>query len=203
MAACGRSTVGRAPRCAAPGGGRRKRLCGPERPLLPLHSGRRPGSVAPIRFAPPSDRSTRFRVHPTHTDVGGGVPGRGLRSPKREGGRRGGTPRSEPHGTVKRSAEAGLAHPSPEGRDGPLRAPSGTQPSFLLRRESRGVSCLPPRQWSHLWRAGAPDGSPIQCNKPITVERTKWHSVKTKRVQLLAVDHSARASMKNAASCEN
>ncbi len=39
--------------------------------------------------------------------------------------------------------------------------------------------------------------------KPLIVEPLSKTKQKQKEIQLLAVDHSARASMKNAASCEN
>lgn len=51
--------------------------------------------------------------------------------------------------------------------------------------------------------SGRPSGvSPHQffSNLPVYVDRPKKY---LKCIQLLAVDHSARASMKNAASCEN
>lgn len=49
------------------------------------------------------------------------------------------------------------------------------------------------------WTSERPEVTFLSRN----LSRKKGHVQKTKNVQLLAVDHSARASMKNAASCEN
>lgn len=73
-----------------------------------------------------------------------------------------------------------------------LRPPPGTQLLSLLRGERGGsMSPLP----------GPSEGSARSPSSPVThFPRTSSHQ--TNERQLLAVDHSARASMKNAASCE-
>ena len=75
--------------------------------------------------------------------------------------------------------------------------PTGTHnPSWLLRRQAGGLMS-PARP-----RAGDP-GRPGLWIDRLTLLSDASAVAKNKRViQLLAVDHSARASMKNAASCE-
>ena len=111
--------------CAAPGGGRRKRLAGQSAlcsPFCsPLVSGRAP--LLHVRSALPR---SRYPVPSSPDALSGGaagVPGRGC-GHQREGGQRGGTPRS--FGTVKHSARragAGL----------PLTRGAGRSPSVRRR----------------------------------------------------------------------
>ena len=85
----------------------------------------------------------------------------------------------------------------------PRREPPGTQPASLLRRTVGGLKSPSPE--------GAPGGLYIYIFFPPRTKlrlrlqaglRKNFFKKKRSR-QLLAVDHSARASMKNAASCEN
>lgn len=58
------------------------------------------------------------------------------------------------------------------------------------------------RGWVSPGTLVSPTGVPVRFFlKPETPSLEQTH--KNKRVQLLMVDHSARASIKNAASCEN
>lgn len=90
---------------------------------------------------------------------------------------------------------------SADWRSRPGRCPRASgYPTLLPPAEgARGVQCL-------LSPASAEEGAPGGFFPPNPFPRLrKWQPTvkQTKTIRLLAVDHSARASMKNAASCEN
>lgn len=76
--------------------------------------------------------------------------------------------------------------------------PSGVRPVFFFPKKNPEPWGLPPGTGAGPRRQGT---GPHPFSTPCV--SVSAHYLKTKRVRLLAVDHSARASMKNAASCEN
>ena len=110
---------------------------------------------------------------------------------------------SQPASGPAGDCSGGTQSPGPAARRGPL---SGTQRPRALLRGARGGFNVPgvvpraptgdgrrPRGARGSRRLGTPTCLPLESSGS---SQTK------QRVQLLAVDHSARASMKNAASCE-
>ena len=142
----------------------------------------------------------------TSTSLGRGFPSRTPLGPRRPDARLS----TEPPPLSRRFNPA---WPGPVTPWPPSRAPAGTRLSSLLRRE-RGVQCLRPsptgrrsaRGSRHVY-APCSLGNSVALSPPRLLPFWGSGSVKPKQNkknrQLLAVDHSARASMKNAASCEN
>lgn len=86
----------------------------------------------------------------------------------------------------------------------PVGCPSPPRPRGRCRAPRRETFRPPSGLLFSVW-LGRPRGSPLRGDVPCHRRGTppRRNPEKPKLVRLLAVDHSARASMKNAASCEN
>jgi hypothetical protein len=193
---------------------------GPRFPAARLRGG---GGEAPVVLSlPPSSLRAVGAADRLHLLVWGRAPAEGApgaaRPPLRQSAR---DRRADPEGlrgTGLRSARWRLRRTAPSARrpygagpalgtsnsarsGGPalvvLRAPAGTQLSPLFRRGHGGFNVSPRRRAPGPPASRAPVGGFYRT--PILRTCQTQNSISP----LLAVDHSARASMKNAASCEN